>query len=105
MTFSPKHLRYGPDGVPILSAKQVEEVATEVLRKHCPSVLKQPAMTPVIELIHTLSKTTSLSHAVEDLGYHGHAKILGKVSFTKKALLLDIRSEERRVGKECRSRW
>lgn len=90
MTFRPKQLRYGNDGVPILSATQVEDVATEVLQKHCPGVLKNPAMTPVIELIQVLSKTTGLHHAIQDLGYRGHAKILGKVSFTKKALLLDI---------------
>jgi Zn-dependent peptidase ImmA (M78 family) len=90
MAFKPKHLRYSSDGIPILAAQQVEDVATEVLQKHCPPILKQPAMTPAIELIHTLSKTTGLHYAIEDLGYRAHAKILGKVSFSKKALLLDI---------------
>jgi hypothetical protein len=37
MTLRPKQLRYGSDGVPILSATQVEDVATEVLQKHCPA--------------------------------------------------------------------
>jgi Zn-dependent peptidase ImmA (M78 family) len=90
MGFTPRKLRYSSDGVPILAAQQVEDVATEVLQKHCPRVLAKPAMTPVIELIQALSKTSGIQYAIADLGFRGHAKVLGKVSFAKKALLLDI---------------
>ena len=31
--------------------------------------------------------------------------VFGKMSLVKIAFCLDLRSEERRVGKECRSRW
>ena len=32
-------------------------------------------------------------------------KIIGKISYKDEVQAKDIRSEERRVGKECRSRW
>lgn len=89
MSFNPRDLSYSIDGVPILRALQVEDIATEVLQKHCPNVLKKPAMTPVLEIIHALGKTTGLESAVADLGSKGPAKVLGKLIFSKKLLLLD----------------
>jgi Zn-dependent peptidase ImmA (M78 family) len=98
MAFTPDQLRYSSDGVPILSAQKVEDIATEVLQKHCPDVLRKPAMTPVIELIQAIGKTTGMKSAIEDLGFRGQAKILGKVSFTKKTLFLDtLLTTEREV--------
>jgi Zn-dependent peptidase ImmA (M78 family) len=90
MAFIPKHLSYSSEGVPILSAQEVEDVATEVLQKHCPDVLRKPAMAPVIDLIQAIGKTTAIKSTIEDLGFRGQAKILGKVSFAKKILFLDI---------------
>ncbi len=69
--------------------KRLRNVATEVLRKHCPDVLRKPAMTPVAELIQAIAKTTGMKPDIADLGFRGRTKILGKVSFTKKTLLLD----------------
>ena len=51
-------------------------------------------MTPVVEIIHRLGERTGLLFAMEDLGYKGTAKVLGKVSFRKKTLYLDISLED-----------
>jgi hypothetical protein len=45
MPFDPKRLGYGGDGVPILKATEIEQIAIEVLEKHCQKVLRKPAMT------------------------------------------------------------
>jgi Zn-dependent peptidase ImmA (M78 family) len=98
MAFTPKQLTYSNEGIPILSAQKVEEIATEVLQKHCPHVLKEPATTHTIKLIQAIVKTTGLKAVIEDLGFKGQAKILGKVSFTKGTLFLDKSlTEEREV--------
>jgi Zn-dependent peptidase ImmA (M78 family) len=89
MPFDPKKLRHDNDGVPILKATEIEQIATEVLEKHCPAVLHKPAMTPVIEIIEALEKTTDLTSVIVDLGFKGNAKILGKVNFTQRCLSLD----------------
>src|SRR5260370_28910943 len=89
MALQPKNLKYAHNGVPILRALEIEDIATEVLQKHCPDVLKKPTMTPVLEIIQALGKTTGLSSAIADLGQRGRGKIVGKVSFSKHLLLLD----------------
>jgi hypothetical protein len=64
MPLDPKHLRYGGDGVPILKATEIEQIAIEVLERHCQKVLRKPAMAPVIEIIEALGKTTHLRFAM-----------------------------------------
>ncbi len=90
MQFDPKKLRYSNQGTPILSAREIETVATELLETHCPQVLNKPSMTPVADIIDRLRERTGLLFAMEDLGYKGTAKILGKVSFHRKTLYLDV---------------
>src|ERR1022692_2373957 len=36
---------------------------------------------------------------------HMHSQLLHGAAHLRRALIIDLRSEERRVGKECRSRW
>lgn len=48
MAFNPRQLKYKSDGTPILSADQIETIATEVLTKHCPHVLTKPHQFPVM---------------------------------------------------------
>jgi Zn-dependent peptidase ImmA (M78 family) len=88
--FDPKKLKYNSDGIPILSARKIEAVANELLQKYCPNVLHKPSMTPVIKIIKRLRGRTGLLFAIEDLGHKGTAKVLGKVSFHKKTLYLDV---------------
>jgi Zn-dependent peptidase ImmA (M78 family) len=87
--FDPRCLKYDSDWVPVLSKKQVEDVATELLENYCPQILKRPGMTPVMEIISKLKERTGLEFGYGDLGSIGGLKILGKVSFSKKTLWLD----------------
>jgi Zn-dependent peptidase ImmA (M78 family) len=87
--FDPKKLKYNSDGIPVLSAREIEAVANELLQKYCPDVLHKPSMTPVAEIIKRLGERTGLLFAIEDLGHKGTAKVLGKASFHKKTLYLD----------------
>ena len=55
-----------------------------------------------------MSKTIDLTRSVFDLvtEYPELADIMAELGFTEiKKPAMDDRSEERRVGKECRSRW
>jgi len=94
--FAPSKLRYNKDGIPILSAKEIEVVAHELLQNHCPNVLRKPVATPVAEIIQKLHERTGLLFAMEDLGCVGTAKVLGKVNFSRKTLYLDISLEKER---------
>src|SRR5688572_26153853 len=96
MKFNPKRIRYGNDGTPIFSVRELEEVAHELLEAHCPTVLTTPGITPVAEIIERLHERTGLLFAMEDLGHKGTAKILGKVSFHRKTLYLDVSLETER---------
>jgi Zn-dependent peptidase ImmA (M78 family) len=91
--FDPRKIKYNSDGVPVWSAREIEAVANELLQKYCPDVLRKPSMTPVIEIIQQLGKRTGLLFAMEDLGFKGTAKVLGKVNFDKKTLYLDVSLE------------
>ncbi|MDB6031219.1 MAG: hypothetical protein JWM16_1557 [Verrucomicrobiales bacterium] len=98
MAFDPRGLKYSSDGIPYLKKAELEDVAHEVLAKHCPSVFEKPSFTPVLDIIGGLMATTPLKHAIEELGYNGKAKILGKVSFHLKSLFLDIAlTHERKI--------
>src|SRR5258708_26095956 len=89
--FDPRRLKYDADWIPILSANQLENIATEVLEHYCPQVLKpnHPRKTPVLEILQGLTKRTGLKFAYGDLGFRNEQKILGKVSFARKTLFLD----------------
>jgi Zn-dependent peptidase ImmA (M78 family) len=94
--FDPQKLKYSLAGIPILSAREIETIANELLHKYCPDVFQKPSMTPVVEIIRRLKERTGLLFVMEDLGYKGTAKILGKVSFHKKTLYLDVSLEDER---------
>lgn len=87
--FNPQQMKYNSQGIPVLSAREIESIANEMLLLYCPHVFNQPTATPVVEIIEQLGKRTGLMFAMEDLGYKGTAKILGKVSFHLKKLFLD----------------
>jgi hypothetical protein len=82
--FDPRKIKYNSDGIPVLSVREIETVAHELLQKYCPDVLCKPSMTPVVEIIHRLGERTGLLFEMKDLGFKGTAKVLGKVSFHKK---------------------
>jgi hypothetical protein len=96
--FDPGKIKYNSDGIPVLSAREIETVAYELLQKYCPDVLCKPSMTPVIEIIDQLGKRTGLLFAIEDLGFKRIAKVLGKVSFHKKTMYLDPSLEGERAA-------
>lgn len=89
MPFNKDQLRYDRHGVPFLAVRSIEEVAIELLGAHCPAVLKRPQPTPVMDILERLKERTKLEFTFADLGMKGTARILGKVSFHRKALLLD----------------
>ena len=98
MPFDQNNLNYGEDGVPILRAKEIEQVATEVLEMHWPRALLRPTTTPIMEILKALEKTTHLKSVIGDLGYKGNAKILGRVNFPQKLLSLDtLLTTERKI--------
>jgi hypothetical protein len=37
--FDPGKIKYNSDGVPVLSAREIETVASELLQRYCPGVL------------------------------------------------------------------
>ena len=90
MAFDPKALRYDKDGVPFLTATEIEHVADEVLRKYHPEAVAQPCPTRIATIIQGLNENTGLLFAMDDLGYLGQSKVLGKVNFPNKILFLDI---------------
>jgi Zn-dependent peptidase ImmA (M78 family) len=96
MAFDPKHLRYDEHGIPILRAPEIEAIADELLERYCPDVLMHPRETPVVEIIGKLRQRTGLLFKMEDLGYRGSAKVMGKVSFHKKTLFLDLTLNDER---------
>jgi hypothetical protein len=87
--FTPSKLIYNKDGIPVLSVKQIEAVATELLQNYCPQMLARPGFTPIAYIIDKLRERTGLLFVQQDLGYIGTAKVLGKVAFRKKILFLD----------------
>lgn len=87
--FDPQKLKYNSNGVPVLSAREIEDIANELLQRYCPEVLCRPCMTPVAEIIGHLGERTGLLFTMQDLGFQRKAKILGKVNFRKKTLYLD----------------
>jgi len=90
MGFNPKRLNYDRDGVPYLKVTEVEAIAYEVLAKYSSHVLTTPCISPVAEILKGLHQNTGLQIGWEDLGYKGTAKILGKVSFSRQTLFLDV---------------
>ena len=56
---------------------------------------------PILFVIHFLSLTNRKKVALKFANFNAIARIQG-IDFFSKNL---VRSEERRVGKECRSRW
>lgn len=82
-----------------LKVAEVESIAYEVLTKYCPHVLTKPCISPVAEILAGLHQNTGLLIAWEDLGCKGTAKILGKVSFRRQTLFLDVSlNSERKVA-------
>ena len=91
--FDPQKLKYNPNGIPILSVREIETIADELLQKYCPGVLRKSSMTPVVEIIRHLGERTGLAFVMDDLSFQGTAKILGKVNFRRKVLYLDVSLE------------
>jgi len=89
MDFKPSELKYDAYGVPILKFVRIEEIATELLQKRCPNVLRKGCPTPVIDILERLQENTHLQYEMADLGTINGKKILGKVNFPRKKLLLD----------------
>jgi Zn-dependent peptidase ImmA (M78 family) len=94
--FVPAKIRYDKNGIPIFSICEIEAIAEELLHKYCPQVLAKPGITNVGEIIERLHASTGLLFAMAELGHRGTAKILGKVSFRRRLLLLDFSLEGER---------
>src|SRR5579859_7541062 len=88
--FDPRQLRYDQHGVPVLSTREIESAATQLLEEHCPRILKSPRMTPILEILAKLEASTGLSTAFVELGHKGSFKVVGRVSFRGRRLYLDI---------------
>jgi hypothetical protein len=89
MSYDPRHLRYSSEGVPILSAAEIEAIADEVLQKHDAAALRKPTRAGVIEILHTLEKEKGLKVIFADLGLRNEKKILGRMQFPSKTIFLD----------------
>ena len=63
-------------------------------------IFKKKKIVPHIRLSGVIG---SVGKFKQGLNFTGQQEIIEKAFSTKKALA--VRSEERRVGKECRSRW
>lgn len=87
--FDPNQLRYDANGIPILGPSEIESVANELLGLYCPSVLKSPRYTPVVEIIDRLCHRTKLKFEMRDLGFFKGSKVLGCVSLKSRILSLD----------------
>jgi hypothetical protein len=87
--FSSRNIPYDSNGIPIFSEARLEAIATELLSKHCPHVLKTPMATPVMGILEELKKRTHLKVQMADLGGQDGNKVLGRVNFPTKTLFLD----------------
>ena len=61
----------------------------------------------VLKLQNRIKNSYDKKEKIYIYGKHGHAEIIGLLGQTSNEAVIfqDLRSEERRVGKECRSRW
>ena len=98
ITFDPRKIKYDEDGIPVLTVRQIEAVAKELLGIYCQDVMEGPKMTRVVEIIQKLGERTKLSFEMQDLGWNGTAKVLGKVSFHKRTLCLDFSLQGERAA-------
>jgi Zn-dependent peptidase ImmA (M78 family) len=89
MGFDRHELKYDPHGVPYLKTTRIEEIAAELLSKHCGHILRKASPTPVMDILEQLKDRTRLQYRCADLGFVGDKKILGKVNFPTKTLHLD----------------
>ena len=79
------------DGVPVLSAIDIEKKAEEVIKFFNEEILRSPRETPLQLFIEEISKKFDFTYDLsQDLGKnsHGH-KILGKFRFKPKAIFVD----------------
>jgi Zn-dependent peptidase ImmA (M78 family) len=79
------------DGVPVLSADDIEREAEEVIKLIYPDALINPCETPLLSFLEETAKINDFSYDFsQDLGEnsHGH-KVLGKFRFSPKAILID----------------
>ena len=79
------------DGVPILSAIDIEKRAEEVIKFFNVEILRSPCETPLQLFIEEISKKFNFTYdLLQDLGNnsHGH-KILGKFRFKPRAIFID----------------
>jgi Zn-dependent peptidase ImmA (M78 family) len=90
MSFTPNELKYDPHGVPYLKTRRIEEIAADLLDKHCGRVLRKADPTPVMDILEKLKERTNLQYRCEDLGSVDGKKILGKVNFPNTTLYLDL---------------
>lgn len=84
-------LRIKEDGVPVLSANDIEKKAEEVIEYFNRDTLISPQETPIISFIEEMSQKFDFSYdSSQELGenIHGH-KILGKFRFKPRAIFID----------------
>ena len=67
----------------------------------------QPYIDQILNAVYGEEVRSSIVNALEKVNYdnNSYADLKKEVIAAKDAVDKDVRSEERRVGKECRSRW
>jgi Zn-dependent peptidase ImmA (M78 family) len=83
--------RINEQGIPSLSANDIEKKAEEVIEFFNPDILRTPCETPILSFIEETAKKYDFSYDLsQDLGNssHGH-KILGKFRFKPRAIFVD----------------
>lgn len=79
------------DGVPILSASDIERKAEEVIEFFKPDILHSPCETPIYAFIEEVAEKFDFSYdLLAELGSnsHGH-KVVGKFRFKPRAIFID----------------
>lgn len=79
------------DGVPVLSASDIEKKAEEVIEFFNPDILRSPCETPLLSFLEESAQRFEFTYDLtQNLGNnsHGH-KILGKFRFKPRAILVD----------------
>jgi hypothetical protein len=95
----PRWLACDRNGIPFLSRREIENVAVGFLWELCPWVVARPAVTPVLDILDQLKLQTGLTAKFAELGRHGTAKIVGRLNFPNRLLLLDFSlTHERESG-------
>ncbi len=84
-----KTWHYDRHGVPLLTAKQVEEIAQDFLQTYCPTHLSNPGTLPVSTILQKVQARDGLRVSFPDLGQTDGKRIRGRITFSQQRIDLD----------------